>query len=71
MATKTHKCRKSWPFCFDPIGYEASAMKIAIEIRPGEGGDDAKLLVEDQAAIYLAYAKSNGLACLAEDGSRS
>ncbi len=36
-------------------------MKIAIEIRAGEGGDDAKLLVEDQAAIYLAYCKRNNL----------
>lgn len=36
-------------------------MKITIEIRAGEGGDDAKLLVEDQAAIYLAYCKLNNL----------
>lgn len=26
---------------------------IFVEIRAAEGGDDAKLLVEDQAAIYL------------------
>ncbi len=29
---------------------------IALEIRAAEGGDDAKLLVEDQAAIYLRRA---------------
>ena len=31
-------------------------MKILLEIRPGEGGEDAKLLVHDQAAIYIKYA---------------
>lgn len=36
-------------------------MKVLIEIRPGEGGDDAKLLVQDQAKIYLRYAERNGL----------
>lgn len=36
-------------------------MKVNIEIRPGEGGADAKLLVEDQAAIYLRYAETAGL----------
>jgi len=36
-------------------------MKILIEIRPGEGGDDAKLLVQDQGKIYLRYAERNGL----------
>lgn len=46
-------------------------MKIAIEIRPGEGGDDAKLLVADQAAIYTAYADARRLACQIEDDSRS
>ena len=30
-------------------------MKLSIELRPGEGGEDAKLLVQDQAAIYLRY----------------
>jgi len=46
-------------------------MKIAIEIRPGEGGDDAKLLVRDQAAIYLAYARRHGLVVDVEDEGRS
>ena len=35
-------------------------MKILLEIRPAEGGDDAKLLVRDQAAIYQAYALRHG-----------
>lgn len=34
---------------------------IRIEIRPGEGGADAKLLVRKQADIYRAYAMANGL----------
>lgn len=46
-------------------------MKIAIEIRPGEGGDDAKMLVDDQASIYAAYAKTRGLQFDIEDDSRS
>lgn len=33
-------------------------MKLNIEIRAGEGGQDAQLLTESQAAIYAAYAKS-------------
>lgn len=36
-------------------------MKVTIEIRPAEGGDDAKLLVHDQAAMYVRYAQRNGL----------
>ncbi|RQR65381.1 PCRF domain-containing protein [Burkholderia sp. Bp9125] len=36
-------------------------MKLTIEIRPAEGGDDAKLLVHDQAAIYQAYAARHGV----------
>jgi protein subunit release factor A len=32
-------------------------MKLLLEIRPGEGGDDAKLLVEEQASIYLRSAQ--------------
>lgn len=36
-------------------------MKVAIEIRPGEGGMDAKLLCEQQAKIYLRYAENHGL----------
>jgi len=36
-------------------------MKLRIEIRPGEGGEDARLLVKRQAAIYLAFATVNKL----------
>lgn len=35
-------------------------MKIGLEIRPGEGGEDAKLLVNDQAAIYCRFAERVG-----------
>jgi len=33
-------------------------MKVLIELRPGEGGTDAKLLTEAQRAIYLRYAEN-------------
>lgn len=46
-------------------------MKVAIEIRPGEGGEDAKLLVSDQVAIYAAYARAHGLEIELQDDSRS
>lgn len=36
-------------------------MSIIIEIRAAEGGDDAKLLVKEQAAIYL---RLGGRRCL-------
>ncbi len=36
-------------------------MKLHIEIRPGEGGDDARLLVGEQARIYARHAERNGL----------
>ena len=36
-------------------------MKICLEIRAGEGGEDAKLLVKDQAAIYIKHAQLNKL----------
>jgi protein subunit release factor A len=32
-------------------------MKILIEIRPGEGGRDAELLVASQAGIYINFAE--------------
>lgn len=35
-------------------------MKLLIEIRPGEGGEDAKLLVRQQAAIYIRFAERVG-----------
>lgn len=34
---------------------------IIVEIRAAEGGDDAKLLVEEQATIYLKLATKRGL----------
>lgn len=43
-------------------------MKIIMEIRPGEGGEDAKLLVRDQAKIYLRYAERNKLSVEMLDG---
>lgn len=41
-------------------------MKLTLEIHPAEGGDDAKLLVQDQAALYKNYAARNGLKARAE-----
>jgi protein subunit release factor A len=32
-------------------------MKVSLEIRSGEGGEDAKLLVSDQATIYCKFAE--------------
>jgi protein subunit release factor A len=34
---------------------------MIIEIRAAEGGEDAKLLVEDQVAIYARVAARRGL----------
>ena len=34
---------------------------MIIEIRAAEGGDDAKLLVRDQCAIYARVAQRRGL----------
>ena len=36
-------------------------MKAMIEIRAAEGGDDAKMLVQTQAKICIAYAQRGGL----------
>lgn len=38
-------------------------MKLTIEIKAGEGGKDAQLLVERQASIYASYAQAHGLIC--------
>lgn len=44
-------------------------MKMTIELRAAEGGDDAKALVANQAAIYENYAKRQGLqAAVADQG---
>ena len=36
-------------------------MKLCIEIRPGEGGRDAKDLCQEQSRIYLRYAERHNL----------
>lgn len=36
-------------------------MKLTLEIRPAEGGDDARLLVHDQASLYTKFAARNGV----------
>ena len=36
-------------------------MKLNIEIRAAEGGEDAKLLVQDQARVYESFAQQTGL----------
>ena len=36
-------------------------MRLYIEIRPGEGGDDARSLVNDQAGIYLRFARRHSI----------
>lgn len=36
-------------------------MKLVLEIRAAEGGADAKLLVKEQAGIYLNFARRTGL----------
>lgn len=41
-------------------------MKLTLEIRPAEGGEDSKLLVHDQAAIYQSFAARNGLKATVE-----
>ena len=45
-------------------------MKRLLEIRPGEGGDDAKLLVEAHARIYLLHAERTGMSASVETGGR-
>ena len=44
-------------------------MKLYIEIRAAEGGDDAKLLTVDQAKIYLKYAEKNSITTMVVDGN--
>lgn len=46
-------------------------MQIEITLQAGEGGQDARLLTTDQAAIYKAYATLNGLKVLKEAGTGS
>ena len=42
-------------------------MKLLIEIRPAEGGEDAKLLVNDQGSIYARFAERHGAKVAMED----
>jgi len=37
-------------------------MKVMIEIRPGEGGEDARTLVREQAKLYIRMAERAGVA---------
>jgi protein subunit release factor A len=46
--------------CYAPRKGSDEAMTI-IEIRAGEGGQDAKLLVEDQLSLYVKFAARRGL----------
>lgn len=43
-------------------------MKLCIEIRAAEGGDDAKALVHIQAALYTTYAQRHGFALHSKAG---
>ena len=35
--------------------------RIVVELRAAEGGEDARLLVDDQFSIYVRYAVRHGL----------
>jgi protein subunit release factor A len=39
----------------------SSALSVIVEIRAAEGGDDAKLLVDEQLRIYVRRALQHGL----------
>lgn len=45
-------------------------MKLILEIRPGEGGEDAKLLVSRQAKLYSKFGKLNNANVSIEDSGR-
>ena len=42
-------------------------MKLLLEIRPGEGGEDARLLVNDQSALYIRFVERMGAKVDIED----
>lgn len=44
-----------------PRRKEHPVESVKVEIRAAEGGDDAKLLVLDQAAVYEKFAKRSCL----------
>lgn len=43
-------------------------MKLNLEIRTAEGGDDAKALVDGQASSHTAFAQRQGLPVTAKAG---
>lgn len=42
-------------------------MNLQIEIRPGEGGQDAKLLTTELASIYTNFAHRHGAAAVTRE----
>lgn len=46
-------------------------MNLHIEVRPGEGGSDARLLMEDQSRIYLRYAERHSVAATIAEATQS
>lgn len=59
VCTKQLDRRGTFPLAISAV--QRDCMKLTLEIRPAEGGDDAKLLVHDQAAIYARFADRNGI----------
>jgi protein subunit release factor A len=45
-------------------------MQLMIEIRAAEGGEDAKLLVAEQARVYQNYARLSGVALTIVDAGK-
>lgn len=45
---------------------EGAGMKATIEIRPGEGGQDARLLCDTQGEIYMRYLQTRSAEAKAE-----
>ncbi|MBK6906531.1 MAG: PCRF domain-containing protein [Rhodocyclaceae bacterium] len=45
-------------------------MKVLVEIRPGEGGEDARLLVTEHAKIYLRFAERTQMTAEVQEGGR-
>lgn len=64
VADRAFTCRLSrvWPGRSRAVVEEAMDTSVVIvEIRAAEGGDDAKLLVEEQLAIYVKLGARRGL----------
>jgi protein subunit release factor A len=45
-------------------------MKVLVEIRPGEGGEDARLLAAEHAKIYLRFAERTHMTAAVQEGGR-